>query len=103
SLYSITDLRTVQDWIVKRQMAMLKGVIEVNTLGGKTKQYEVALNPNRLNALNISISEVFKALNQNNSNTGGAYIEKNNMASFIRGKGLIKSLDDIRNIMVKNE
>ncbi|UGU14197.1 CusA/CzcA family heavy metal efflux RND transporter [Sinomicrobium kalidii] len=99
--YSPTELRTVQDWIVKRQMALLPGIVEVNSFGGNIKQYEVTLNPARLNSAGVSIHEVYDALEQNNANTGGAYIEKNRMANFIRGEGLIKSLDDIRNIVIK--
>jgi heavy metal efflux system protein len=100
--YSPTELRTIQDWIVKRQMALVEGVVGINSFGGKIKQYEVAINPEKLNANNVSISEVFEALQRNNANTGGAYIEKNNMANFIRGEGLVRSLDDIRNIVIKN-
>lgn len=101
SKYNLKELRSVQDWIISRQMAMVPGVVEVNAYGGKIKQYEVALDPGKLNSMNISISEVFEALESNNANTGGAYIEKNHMANFIRGKGLVKSLEDIRNIVVK--
>lgn len=101
SQYSLMQLRTIHDWIIARQMALVPGVVGVNVFGGKVKQYEVAIDPGRLNAMNISISEVFTALKKNNANTGGAYIEKNNMANFIRGEGLITSLDDIRNIVVK--
>ncbi len=100
--YSPSDLRTVQDWIVKRQMALVPGVVEINSFGGNVKQYEIALNPNRLNSMGVSIGEVFEALEKNNSNTGGAYIEKNHQANFIRGEGLARSLDDIKNIVVKN-
>lgn len=101
--YSITDLRTIQDWIVKRQLSGIPGVVEVNTWGGFLKQYEVAVNPEKLKAMNISVSEVFEALESNNSISGGGYIEKNNQAFFIRGEGLISSLEDIGNVIVKNE
>ena len=103
TVYTPTELRTIQDWIVKRQMTLVDGVVDVNAFGGKIKQYEIAINPEKLNALNVSISEVFDALQRNNVNTGGAYIEKNNMANFIRGEGLVRSLDDIRDILVRNE
>lgn len=99
--YSITDLRTMQDWIVQRQMAMVPGVVEVNAVGGKIKQYEVALNPNELRAMGITVADVFAALEANNQNTGGAYIEKNHQANFIRGEGLARSLSDIKKITVK--
>lgn len=101
--YSPTELRTIQDWIVKRQMTLVDGVVEVNSFGGSIKQYEVAIDPDKLNATGITISEVYDALAMNNVNTGGAYIEKNKMANFIRGEGLIRSLDDIGSIVIKNE
>lgn len=100
--YSPSDLRTIQDWIVTRQMALVPGVVEINSFGGNIKQYEIALDPNRLNSMGISISEVFEALEDNNSNTGGAYIEKNHQANFIRGEGLARTLEDIENIVVEN-
>ena len=96
------ELRTIQEWIVKRQLTLLEGVVEVNSFGGFIKQYEVAINPDKLNAMNVSISEVYEALQRNNVNTGGAYIEKNKMANFIRGEGLVRNLDDIENISIKN-
>ncbi len=101
--YDATQLRTIQDWIVRRQMAMVPGVVEVNAFGGKQKQYEVALNPDEIRAIGITISDVFTALESNNQNTGGAYIERNHQANFIRGEGLARSIDDIENIVVKNE
>lgn len=100
--YSAMDLRTIQDWIVKRQLSGIPGVVEVNTWGGFLKQYEVAINTQKLNAMNIAINEVFVALENNNSVAGGGYIEKTNQAFFIRGEGLISSLEDIENIVVKN-
>lgn len=101
--YSITDLRTIQDWIVKRQLSGIPGVVEVNTWGGFLKQYEVAINPQKLNAMNISVSEIYDALEKNNSVAGGGYIEKTNQTFFIRGEGLVASLEDIGNIVVKND
>ncbi len=100
--YTIADLRSMQDWIVQRQMAMVEGVVEVNAIGGKIKQYEVAVDPNDLNAIGLTITDVFNALEANNQNTGGAYIEKNHQANFIRGEGLVRSLEDIKKITVKN-
>ena len=101
--YSPTELRTIQDWIVRRQLSGIPGVVEVNTWGGFLKQYEVAIDPNKLNAMNISIAEVYDALEKNNSVAGGGYIEKTNETFFIRGEGLVKTLEDIGNIVVKNE
>ena len=100
--YSISDLRTIQDWVVKRQLSGIKGVVEINTWGGYLKQYEIAISPAQLKAMNISISEVFKALENNNGIAGGAYIEKVNQSYFIRAEGKVKSLEDIENIVVKN-
>lgn len=101
-MYTAQELRTLQDWTVKRQLNMIPGVVEVNSFGGSVKQYEIAFSPAKLNALHVSINELFEALHKNNINTGGAYIEKDHKANFIRGDGIIKSLDDIKNIVVKN-
>lgn len=100
--YSSSDLRTMQDWIVARQMAMVPGVVEINAIGGNIKQYEVAVDPDELKAIGLTISDIFIALEKNNQNTGGAYIEKDHYANFIRGEGLARSLKDIENIVVKN-
>ncbi len=99
--YTDMDLRTINDWIVKRQLAGTPGVIEVSGWGGHKKQYEVAVNSEKLNSMNLSIAEVFAALAANNENTGGSYIEKRYNTYFIRGDGLVKSLDDIEKIGVK--
>ena len=99
--YSAMDLRTMQDWIVARQLYGTAGVAEVNSFGGLLKQYEVAVNPYRLKAMNVTIAEIFSALEKNNENTGGAYIDKKPNAYFIRGVGLIGSMDDIKNIVIK--
>lgn len=101
--YTAQDLRTIQDWIVKRQLSGIPGVVEVNTWGGFLKQYEVAINTEKLNAMDITAQEVFQAVETNNSVAGGGYIEKVNQAFFIRGEGLVNSLEDIENIVVKNE
>ncbi|MBA4745527.1 MAG: CusA/CzcA family heavy metal efflux RND transporter [Muricauda sp.] len=98
--YNSTELRTIQDWIVKRQLSGIPGVVEVNTWGGHLKQYEVAIQTQKLNAFNITAKEVFTALEKNNSVTGGGYIEKVNQAYFIRGEGLVSNLSDIENIVV---
>ena len=103
TVYSAMELRTIQDWIVKRQLAGTEGIAEISGWGGFLKQYEVAINPEKLNSMNVSIAEVFKALEKNNENTGGAYIEKGSNAYFIRGIGLAKKLEDIEKIIVKSE
>lgn len=100
--YSLTDLRTIQDWIVRRQLSGTEGVAEVSGWGGYVKQYEVAVSSERLNATGVTVSELFSALENNNENTGGGYIEKNSNSYFIRGLGLVESLDDIKHIPVKN-
>ncbi|MEA5459535.1 CusA/CzcA family heavy metal efflux RND transporter [Arcicella sp. LKC2W] len=102
SKYNPTELRTIQDWIVRRQLLGVKGVAEVSSFGGKLKQYEIAVNPNKLQSYNLTISDVFTALEKNNQNTGGAYIEKSSTALFIRSEGLIGSIQDIENISVKS-
>jgi cobalt-zinc-cadmium resistance protein CzcA len=100
--YTVTDLRTLQDWVVKRQLSGINGVVEINTWGGYLKQYEVALTPSALKAMDISVNDVFTALENNNSIAGGAYIEKTNQSYFIRGEGKVKSIEDINNIVIKN-
>lgn len=100
--YSVSDLRTIQDWIVKRQLSGIPGVVEINTWGGYLKQYEVAVNPSRLKAMSITTGDLVTALEENNSIAGGAYIEKVNQSYFIRGEGKISSIEDIQNIVVKN-
>lgn len=100
--YSPMELRTIQDWVVKRRLSGIKGVVEINSWGGYLKQYEVAIDPLRLKSLNITLMEVFDALEANNNISGGAYIEKTNQSYFIRGDGQVKSLEDIENIVVVN-
>lgn len=100
--YSPMELRTIQDWIVRRQLLGVKGVAEVSSFGGNLKQYEISIEPGRLNAYGITISDVFQALENNNQNTGGAYIEKGATVLYIRSEGLIGTLDDIKNISVKS-
>ncbi len=98
--YSAMDLRTIQDWVVRRQLSGIPGVVEVNTWGGYLKQYEVAIDPEKLNAMNITVSEIYEALEKNNSVAGGGYIEKGSESYFVRGEGMVTSLQDIDNIVV---
>lgn len=100
--YSLDELRTLQDWVIKRQLEGTPGVAEINSFGGFIKQYEVAVDPEKLRSQDITIKEIFDALQVNNQNTGGAYIEKLQNAYFIRGIGLVKTLDDIGKIVIKN-
>ncbi|MDM9630131.1 CusA/CzcA family heavy metal efflux RND transporter [Robiginitalea aurantiaca] len=99
--YDAMDLRTIQDWIVKRQLAGIPGVVEVNTWGGHLKQYEIAIRSSQLRAMDITAGELIEALEKGNSVAGGGYIEKVNQAYFIRGEGLIGTLEDIENTVVK--
>jgi cobalt-zinc-cadmium resistance protein CzcA len=99
--YNETDLRTIQDWLVRRQLLGVKGVAEVSSFGGKLKQFEIAINPNKLQSYNITINDVFTALEKNNQNTGGSYIEKGPTVLFIRSEGLIGTISDIENISIK--
>ncbi|WAC14970.1 CusA/CzcA family heavy metal efflux RND transporter [Dyadobacter pollutisoli] len=100
--YNDTELRTIQDWIVRRQLLGVKGVAEVSSFGGKLKQYSVEINPEKLLSYGITINDVFAALEANNQNTGGAYIEKGPTVLYIRSEGLVETIEDINNIAVKN-
>ncbi|MEJ1240902.1 CusA/CzcA family heavy metal efflux RND transporter [Chryseolinea sp. T2] len=100
--YSLAELRSIQDWLVRRQILGTKGVADVSTFGGDLKQYEVSVNPSRLKAMDLTIADVFNALSRNNQNTGGAYIEKGYTVLYIRSIGLTGSIDDINNIVVKS-
>ncbi len=98
--YSLADLRTIQDWIVRRQMLGTEGVADVSSFGGYVKQYEIAFHPEKLRSMNLTIDDIFSALEKNNQNTGGAYIDKRPNAYFIRSEGLINTIEDIEQIMV---
>ena len=100
--YTSTDLRTIQDWIVKRQLAGTEGLAEVSGWGGYVKEYEIALDNDKLASTNVSIAEIYEALEKNNENTGGSYIEQGSNYNFIRGIGLVKTLSDIERIVIKN-
>jgi cobalt-zinc-cadmium resistance protein CzcA len=102
SKYTPMELRSVQDWIVRRQLLGTAGVADVASFGGYLKQYEIAIDPDKLRSYNLSIQEIFTALEQNNANTGGAYIDKKPNAYFIRSEGLISSEEDIGKIVIKN-
>ncbi|MBV8252648.1 MAG: CusA/CzcA family heavy metal efflux RND transporter [Chitinophaga sp.] len=99
--YGPMELRTLQDWIVRRQLLGTPGVADVSSFGGLLKQYEIAVRPGQLKANNVTIAEVFDALEKNNENTGGAYIEKGPTVLYIRSEGLTKSIADIEKIVVK--
>jgi cobalt-zinc-cadmium resistance protein CzcA len=99
--YDPMELRTLQDWVVRREMLGTPGVADINSYGGFVKEYEVAINPDRLRGMSLTLTDVFSALEKNNENTGSAYIDKNPNAYFIRGIGMVKSLEDIEKIPVK--
>ncbi|MEY2895663.1 MAG: hypothetical protein RIS42_1382, partial [Bacteroidota bacterium] len=98
--YSLADLRTYQDWIVKRQLLGIPGVVEVSSFGGHLKEYEVAINPERLRAMHVTVNQIFTALENNNSNSGGSYLEKGTDVYFIRTEGMLSSISDVENVVV---
>jgi heavy metal efflux system protein len=100
--YDAMELRSIQDWIVRRQLLGIPGVAEVASFGGYLKQYEVSIDPDRLRSYNLGIDDIFNALHKNNQNTGGAYIDRKPNAYFIRSEGLVESIDDIKKIVVSN-
>ena len=100
--YDAMELRTIQDWIVKRQLSGIPGIVEINSFGGNLKQYEIAIDPDALSALQITIGDVFEALSKNNQNTGASYIEKVGKAYYIRSEGMIEKMKDIEKIVVTN-
>ena len=102
TVYTPMELRTIQDWIVKRQLAGVPGVAEVSSFGGFLKQYEVAIDPGKLQAYQLTLADVYTAIERNNQNTGGSYIERANTNYFIRGEGMVGSLDEIRSVLIKN-
>ncbi|MBT7039467.1 MAG: efflux RND transporter permease subunit [Bacteroidetes bacterium] len=101
-VYDAMEIRTIQDWIVKRQLAGIPGIVDISSFGGLVKQYEVSLNPQTLVGMDITIHEIFEALEKNNQNSGGSYIEKGSEAYYIRAEGVIEDISDIENIVVKN-
>ncbi len=99
--FPATELRSIQDWIVRRQLLGTEGVADVSSFGGYLKQYEIALDPQRLRASGVTMDDLFSALEKNNQNTGGAYIDRKPNAYFIRSEGLIGTLADIGSIPVR--
>ena len=98
--YSLTDLRTTLDWFIKPQLRTVPGVIEVNSFGGREQQYEVLVDPAKLGAYGLTLRQVIDALERNNANVGGAYIERAGEQQLIRGVGLIRDEHDIENIVL---
>ncbi|MBX2875441.1 MAG: CusA/CzcA family heavy metal efflux RND transporter [Saprospiraceae bacterium] len=102
SEYSAMELRSIQDWLVKRQLVGLEGVIEVNSSGGYLKQYEIAVDPDKLKSMNLSLAQLYEAVERNNANTGGSYIEKKHYTYFIRSEGLLKNIEDIEQTVIES-
>jgi cobalt-zinc-cadmium resistance protein CzcA len=101
SKFTSMDLRTIQDWIVRRQLLGTPGVADVSSFGGLLKQYEIAVNSDKLKSFGLSVSDIFTALERNNQNTGGAYIDKKPNAYFIRSEGLVADLHDLELIVLR--
>lgn len=101
--YNLLELREIQDWIVKRQLLGTPGVAEVNSFGGFEKQFQILIDADALKAFDLTLSDIYKAVTENNSNVGGSYIEKGAEQYSIRGKGLVKNISDLENIIVKND
>jgi len=101
--YTPADLRTIQDWIIRRQLTSTKGLAEVSAWGGYVKQYEVSVDNNKLNAFGLTVTDIYNSLEKNNANTGGSYIEQQNNAYFIRGLGQIRTLADIEKTVISNK
>lgn len=100
--YSLMDLRTIQDWIVRKKLLGTEGVADVSSFGGKVKEYQAKVKPELLRSTGVTMQELFAALENGNSNTGGAYIEKEGIAYLIRGIGLAQNIEDINNILIKS-
>ena len=98
--YDLTELRTIQDWIIRRQLLGTPGVADVSSFGGKLKQYEVAIDPVKLKGAGVTFDQVYNAIQNNNQNSGAAYIEKGPSLLFVRSEGLVKSIEEIQNIYV---
>ena len=98
--FNATELRTIQDWIIRRQLLGVEGVADVSGFGGNVKQYEISLDPVKLRGLGLTVSDVFRAVEKNNQNTGGAYIERFSSTTYIRTEGIMKSVEDIQKTIV---
>ncbi len=99
--YSPMELRTIQDWFMRRELKRVPGVADIAILGGLLKQYQVLVDPLKLKSFSLTLEDVFSALASSNKNTGGGYLKVNNEQYVVRGIGLLSSLEDIRNIVIK--
>ena len=102
SPYTETDLREIQDWVIKPQLRTVRGVTEINSIGGYVKEYQIAPDPSRLAAVGVSLSELVTAVDRNNQNAGAGYIEKRGEQYLVRAPGQVRSMDDIRDIVIKS-
>ena len=100
--YTATDLREIQDWIIKPQLRNVAGVTEINSIGGFEKEYQVAPHPERLSAFGLTLTDVVTALERNNANVGAGYIERRGEQYLIRAPGQVSSMEDIRNVILGN-
>ncbi len=100
-MFNPMELRTIQDWVIRREMLGTPGVADINSYGGFVKQYEIAVNPERLRGMSLTLTDIFNALEKNNENTGSSYIDKKPNAYFIRGIGMVRTLEDIEKIVVR--
>ncbi len=100
--YTDTDLREIQDWVIKPQLRNVPGVTEINSIGGYVKEYHVAPNPDRLSSVGITIGDLLGAIDRNNLNAGAGYIEKRGEQYLVRAPGQVKTMEDIRDIVIKN-
>jgi cobalt-zinc-cadmium resistance protein CzcA len=99
--YTLTEIRTLQDWSIRRQLLGMEGIADVSGYGGYSKEYQAKLKPDRMRALDVTVDDLYAALSQGNGNTGGAYIEKDNKAFTIRGVGLINTIDEVAQTVVR--
>ncbi len=102
SSYTDTELREIQDWVIKPQLRNVTGVTEINSIGGFVKEYHIAPNPERLASLGVSLSDLVAAVDRNNHNTGAGYIEKRGEQYLVRAPGQLRTLEDIRDVVIKN-
>ena len=102
SSYTDTELREIQDWVIKPQLRNVPGVTEINSIGGFVKEYHIAPNPERLASLGVSLSDLVSAIDRNNHNTGAGYIEKRGEQYLVRAPGQLRTLEDIRDVVIKN-
>ncbi|MEY3791407.1 MAG: hypothetical protein RLZ09_2243 [Pseudomonadota bacterium] len=100
--YTDTDLREIQDWVIKPQLRNVPGVTEINSIGGYVKEYQIAPDPERLASLGVSLADLVSAIDSNNHNRGAGYIEKRGEQYLVRAPGQLRNVEDIRDVIIKN-